>query len=77
MGGAPYFRVLKIRILLFRVQFSDPVFSENPIWLSRVGKSRRKARQGCGSRCGAVHVSGLVSCYGRFDAAASFGRSAS
>ena len=31
--GVPYFGVLTIRILLFRVLYEGPLFSETPIWL--------------------------------------------
>ena len=30
--GLPYFGVLIIRILLFRVLYQDPLFSETPLW---------------------------------------------
>ena len=31
--GVPYFGVLIIRILLFRVVYQVPLFSETPIWV--------------------------------------------
>ena len=45
--GVPYFGVLRIRILLFRVPYLGPLFSETPIWSwpSGLRKDHRSERR--------------------------------
>ena len=66
--GVPYFGVLLIRILLFRVLYQSPLFAETPMWRSEgLEASFKGSLEGCrrdpsGFRALGLGFGGQASC---------------